>query len=144
MGLIIVLAIAITVGVLVFLLTDGGEIGTGGDAAFSGVAGSSSEGEPPAGGADDVQQWAGGEVGGPASSAGGPSPGRTVVQVSPETSIPVVATSRSWQARLSGALGLVVAIGIGAIAIALTLYGIGMLIARLVSAGTGSGSDVAF
>jgi hypothetical protein len=64
--------------------------------------------------------------------------------VSPETSIPVVATPRSWQARLSGALGLVVAIGIGAIAIALTLYGIGMLIARLVSAGTGSGSDVAF
>lgn len=143
MGLIIVLAIAVTVGVLVFLLTDGGEIGTGGDAAFSGVAGSSSEGEPPSGGADDVQQWAGGEVGGPASSAG-PLPGRTVVQVSPETSIPVVATSRSWQARLSGALGLVVAIGIGAIAIALTLYGIGMLIARLVSAGTGSGSDVAF
>ncbi|HEY6566317.1 MAG TPA: hypothetical protein VI341_02265 [Actinomycetota bacterium] len=104
MGLIIVFAIAVAVGVIVFRLTGGGEVGV--------------NEEPTAG-----------------VSAGAAS---TRLQVSPDTAIPVVTARRSWHSRLNGALGLVIAIGVGAVAIALTIYGIGMLIARILSSGTGT------
>jgi hypothetical protein len=121
MGLVIVFAIAVAVGVIVFRLTGGGV---------------------PASQPDDVMPWAGGEVAERrAPEARAPSAASsTRIQVSPETEIPVVTARRSWHSRLNGALGLVVLIGIGAVAIAFGLYGIGMLIARILSAG--SGTDV--
>ena len=98
MGLIIVLAIAVAVGVMTFRLTGGGTVSD--DRAETGV----------------------------------PSTGPSErIQVSPDTAIPVVTARRSWHSRLNGALGLVIVIGVGAVAIAFTLYGIGMLIARILS-----------
>lgn len=105
MGLFIVFAIAVAVGVMTFRLTGSGEV-----SSDPGAAGSSSE---------------------PAAR----------IQVSPDTALPVVTARRSWHSRLNGALGLVIVIGVGAVAIAFTLYGIGMLIARVLS--SGSGTDVA-
>ena len=56
------------------------------------------------------------------------------MELSPEAgSIPVVGARPSWHSRLGGALGLLVAVGLGAIAIAGTLYLAGTMIARLIS-----------
>ena len=138
MGFLIVIAIAVTVGVLVYRLTDGGEP----------AAGTLEEGPSPevattatAGGQvsaattpSDVEEWAGGDVDSPGRARPGPSPGPRRVELSPEAgSIPVVGARPSWHSRLGGALGLLVAVGLGAIAIAGTLYLAGTMIARLIS-----------
>ncbi len=138
MGFLIVIAIAVTVGVLVYRLTDGGEP----------AAATIEDGPPPesaatatAGGQtaaatapSDVEEWAGGDVDSPGRARPGPSPGPRRVELSPEAgSIPVVGARPSWHSRLGGALGLLVAVGLGAIAIAGTLYLAGTMIARLIS-----------
>lgn len=129
MGYVIVLAIAVAVGVLVYRLTDAGEIAT--EAANPGSA-------EPVASPDDVDQWVGGEAAEPM----GTRPGPDRIRVSPEIDIPVVNAKRSWTSRVNGGLGLVVAIAMGALAIALFLYGVGTLIARLVSAGVDAGGAV--
>ena len=141
MGFVIVLAIAVTVGVLVYRLT----------APPNDVpdAGFERRDEPAAAAVvpDDVREWTGGDTeprpgASDASGATGASPetsgepGPARVELSPDAgSIPVVRTRPSWHSRLNGAMGLVVAIGIGAAAIALALYLVGTTIARMVSSG---------
>jgi hypothetical protein len=127
-GTLVVLAAAIAVGVLVYRLTAGG-----GDA----------EGAEDPGAAGDVSEWSGGEaVAGHAGEAGAapmptgsPQRGAAVSDrpAIPDGYIPVAPASPSWHARLGGLMGLVIAVGAGAIALALSLYAIGSLIARLVS-----------
>ncbi|HVD71604.1 MAG TPA: hypothetical protein VNG34_12185, partial [Actinomycetota bacterium] len=95
MGFLIVIAIAVTVGVLVYRLTDGGEP----------AAGTLEEGPSPevattatAGGQVSaattpsvVEEWAGGDVASPGRARPGPSPGPRRVELSPEAgSLPVV------------------------------------------------------
>ena len=136
MGFLIVIAIAVTVGVLVYRLTDGGEP----------AAGTIEDGPSPAPAAtaggqavrattpSDVGEWAGGDVDSPGKARPTPPQGPRRVELSPEAgSIPVVGARPSWHSRLGGALGLLVAVGLGAIAIAGTLYLAGTMIARLIS-----------
>jgi hypothetical protein len=131
-GFLIVLAIAVTVGVLVYRLTDGGEPTAEPieDTAFA--TGSSA---PVAGRPSDVEEWAGGEVEPPHRGTPAGAPRR--VELSPEAgSIPVVGVRPSWHSRLNGAMGLIVAVGLGAIAIAGALYLAGSMVARLISGST--------
>ena len=110
-----VLAVAAAVGVLVYRLTAG-------DGRPAGDADAS----VPGAGAD-VSEWSGGEAETAGSGAGD---ARSAV---PEGYIPVAPGAPSWHSRLGGLMGLVIAVGAGAIALALALYAIGELIARLVS-----------
>ena len=137
MGFLIVIAIAVTVGVLVYRLTDGGEPtpGTLDDGPSPGPAAASVGGQATAGTTpSDVEEWAGGDVDSPGRARPTPPQGPRRVELSPEAgSIPVVGARPSWHSRLGGALGLLVAVGLGAIAIAGTLYLAGTMIARLIS-----------
>jgi hypothetical protein len=137
-GFLIVIAIAVTVGVLVYRLTDGGEpaVGTPEDGPSPELAATATAGgqATAATAPSDVEEWAGGDVGSPGRTHPRPSPGPRRVELSPEAgSIPVVGARPSWHSRLGGALGLLVAVGLGAIAIAGTLYLAGTMIARLIS-----------
>jgi hypothetical protein len=128
-GTLVVLAAAIAVGVLVYRLTAGG-----GDAEGA---------EDPGATAGDVSEWSGeeavaghaGGVGAAPMPTGPPQRGAAVSDrpAIPDGYIPVAPASPSWHARLGGLMGLVIAVGAGAIALALSLYAIGSLIARLVS-----------
>lgn len=51
----------------------------------------------------------------------------------PEGYIRVETSPTPWSARLGGAMGLVIAIGIGAITLALSVWGLITLVARMVS-----------
>ena len=138
MGFLIVIAIAVTVGVLVYRLTDGGEsaVGTPEDGlAPQLTAKATAGGQATAAAApSDVGEWAGGDVDPPGRARPTPPQGPRRVELSPEAgSIPVVGARPSWHSRLGGALGLLVAVGLGAIAIAGTLYLAGTMIARLIS-----------
>ncbi|MGH2630763.1 MAG: hypothetical protein ACRDHI_09420 [Actinomycetota bacterium] len=129
-GTLVVLAAAVAVGVLVYRLTAG--------------AGDTEGAEDAGPGSGDVSEWsgeegkagrAGGALAAPAS-AGAPERGGTTVSERPSIPdgyIPVAPASPSWHARLGGLMGLLIAVGAGAIALALSLYAIGSLIARLVS-----------
>jgi hypothetical protein len=126
MGFLLVFAVAVAVGVLVYRLTAGGD-------ETPRVA----EPATPAPDADG-SAWVGGEVfGEPREGAvAGPEPPRAGP---PEGYIPVTPGASSWHARLGGAMGLVIAVAIGAIALALSLWAVGTLVARLVSdAGSGA------
>ncbi len=138
MGFLIVIAIAVTVSVLVYRLTDGGEPASGTledglspePAAAGSVGGQATAVTTPS----DVEEWAGGDVDSPGKARPAPPQGPRRVELSPEAgSIPVVGARPSWHSRLGGALGLLVAVGLGAIAIAGTLYLAGTMIARLIS-----------
>jgi len=62
----------------------------------------------------------------PAAAAGpppDPGPGMSYV--------PVQESRHDWQARLTGVLGLLVAVAVAGIALAISLYGIGVLIGKL-------------
>ena len=137
MGFLIVIAIAVTVGVLVYRLTDGGEPAPGAleDGPSPEPAAASSGGQATAVTTpSDVEEWAGGDVDSPGRARPTPPQGPRRVELSPEAgSIPVVGARPSWHSRLGGALGLLVAVGLGAIAIAGTLYLAGTMIARLIS-----------
>lgn len=54
----------------------------------------------------------------------------------PEGYIRVESSSTPWSARLGGAMGLVIAIGIGAITLALSMWGLISLVARMMSNAT--------
>jgi hypothetical protein len=54
----------------------------------------------------------------------------------PEGYIRVETSPTSWSARLGGAMGLVIAIGIGAITLALSVWGLISLVARIMSEAT--------
>lgn len=86
-------------------------------------------GAPP-----DVEEWKGTEpvAGGAALEAG-------AVPVPPNggSYIPVTPGRPSWQSRLGGVMGLVLAVSVAAIVLALALYEAGSLIARLMSDASG-------
>ena len=121
METVLVLAIAVAVGVLVYRLTAGGEDPVG-------------RGVPAAPGDDDVGRWTGGEVP-PAASSSSTRPSATRERSSgpPPGYIPVAPGAPSWRARLGGAMGLVIAVAVGAIALALSLWALVSLVARLFS-----------
>lgn len=111
-GLALVVAIAVGVGVLVYRLTATSAMSPS-PVDDPGAAETTPE--------DDAGAWAGGEVG-----VG--SEGEAL-----EGYIRVGASTTSWHNRLSGAMGLVIAVGVGTIVLALALWGLVSLIARLMS-----------
>jgi hypothetical protein len=115
-GTVLVVTIAVAVGVLVYRLTAGGE-------------------EVPAVPEDDVGTWAGGESGSPETVR----PSERSIEV-PEGYIRVSGSGPSWHARLGGAMGLVIAVAVGAIALALSLWALGALLARLFAQAGAGGS----
>jgi hypothetical protein len=123
-GTVLVLTIAVAVGVLVYRLTAG-------------------EGGAPAPGDDDVAAWSGGESGPSPTPGTVRAAGRATMEV-PEGYIPVSEGTPSWNARLGGAMGLVIAVAIGAIALAASLWAAVSLLARLFAdAGGGGGAPTA-
>lgn len=80
-------------------------------------------GEPPPGGQGQAMP----------DSGSGPGPGY----------VPVSAESHDWQARMTGVLGLVVSVTVAAIALAISLYAFGALIARLLGSAGGGDSPPA-
>jgi hypothetical protein len=130
LGTLVVLALATAVGVLVYRLTAGTDGPTGG----RGAAGPDADA--------DVAEWRGRDTDplpGAGVSGGGASTDVEPRQAVPEGYIPVAPGGPSWNSRLGGLMGLVIAIGAGAIALALALYALGELVARLVSsAGNGA------
>ena len=134
MGFVIVIAIAVLVGVLVYRLTDGGAPTPYPVDPATSAAALERTAEPAAVRPPDVHEWAGGDVGSPAHPNPPPPSGPHRVELSPEAgSIPVVGARQSWHARLGGALGLLVAVGVGAIAIAGALYVAGTFVAKMIS-----------
>jgi hypothetical protein len=124
MGWVILLLISTGVGMLVYYVT-GDTLALGGAHATPRRTGL--EAADPSSGAspDDVREWAGGEV--------APRPGVPArVELAPDTTVPVVGSGLSWHSRVNGVLGLVVAVGLGAAAIALAMYGLGAFIVRLI------------
>jgi hypothetical protein len=55
--------------------------------------------------------------------------------------VPVSASRHDWQARMTGVLGLVVSVTVAGIALAISLYAFGTLIARLFGSATGGGES---
>ena len=106
MGIVLVLAIAVAVGVLVYRLTAGGE-----------PASAAPDAAPTE---RDESTWAG---------ASPPQPTRS--PEIPEGYIPVSEGAPSWHARLGGAMGLVIAVAAGAIGLAFSLWALVELISRL-------------
>ena len=121
LGTLVVLVLAAAVGVLVYRLTAGSD-------------GPVHDPDAPGHGAGaDVAEWRGREADSPSAAAGGLATDVEPRQRVPEGYIPVAPGDPSWNSRLGGLMGLVIAIGAGAIALALALYALGELIARLVS-----------
>jgi hypothetical protein len=112
-GTVLVVIVAVGVGVLVFRLTAGGEE----------PIREAEETRAPGG----IGAWAGGAPTPPAEQ-----PSERAPEV-PAGYIPVASGAPSWHARLGGAMGLVIAVAVGAIALALSLWGIAALVGRLVS-----------
>jgi hypothetical protein len=125
-GFVIVFAISIAVGVLVYRVT-GGE-GSARNTGFEPEASSDPLPTPPPMPQDvpeDVREWSG-------VAASNDPVDPDMVQLAPGTAVPVVGTRLSWHSRLGGVLGLIVAVGIGAVAVALAAYAAGSMLARLV------------
>jgi len=107
-GTLLVLVIAVGVGVLVYRLT------AGPDAV---------ESQGPGAEIDDTSAW----------SAGDPSPQPPADRPveAPEGYIPVVPGRASWHSRLGGAMGLVIAVAVGAIALALSVWALVEFVSRM-------------
>lgn len=121
---VLVLAIAVAVGVLVYRLTAGGDDRPG--RAETAAPGTD----------DDVGRWTGGEAPPAASSPSTRSPAlRERSAAAPPGYIPVAPGVPSWRARLGGVMGLVIAVAVGAIALALSLWALVSFVARLFSDG---------
>ena len=117
MGTLLVLVIAVGVGVLVYRLTAG----------------------PESIGATGAQDPEAGEPG--AWTEGGatpPPPDRPVEP--PEGYIPVAPGKASWHARLGGAMGLVIAVAVGAIALALSVWALVEFVSRMFADAGGAAS----
>jgi hypothetical protein len=120
MGFAIVFIVSVAVGVAVYRLTER-------------APGASREPIGPRPGSDEEEAT---ETGGWSGEPEPPRNGPARIQLSPETAaIPVVRGRPSWHSRLNGAMGLVVAVGFGAIAIALAMYGLGSFLVKLVDLG---------
>jgi hypothetical protein len=111
-GTLLVLVIAVGVGVLVYRLTSGPEA-------------------VEAQGSDEAA-WSGGD-------ATTPRPPDRPIEP-PEGYIPVAPGRASWHSRLGGAMGLVIAVAVGAIALALSVWALVELIARMFADTGGAGS----
>ena len=129
-GLLLIVAIGVAVGVLVYRLTAGGDPSPSPEGSHSA--------QPHLEGESDM--WAGGEViDEPGGEAGAGPTGRGIAASpeprpdAPEGYIPVGASATSWHARLGGAMGLVIVVAIGAIGLALSLWAAVSLVARLMS-----------
>ena len=120
MGTLLVLVIAVGVGVLVYRLTAGPDAV---DATGSG---------------DHVADDAGA---GPAGDAIGPPPPDRPIEP-PEGYIPVTPGRANWHSRLGGAMGLVIAVAVGAIALALSVWALVEFVSRMF-ADTGGAVPVA-
>jgi hypothetical protein len=117
-GTLLVLVIAVGVGVLVYRLTSGPE------------AVEAQGSVDPQGG--DEAAWSGGD-------ATTPRPPDRPIEP-PEGYIPVAPGRASWHSRLGGAMGLVIAVAVGAIALALSVWALVELIARMFADTGGAGS----
>lgn len=117
MGTLLVLVIAVGVGVLVYRLTAGPEAAGGGQ-------------DLDAGGADT---WTEG-------GATPPPPDRPVEP--PEGYIPVAPGKAGWHARLGGAMGLVIAVAVGAIALALSVWALVEFVSRMFADAGGAASGL--
>jgi hypothetical protein len=114
-GTLLVLVIAVGVGVLVYRLTAGPE-----------AAAASGSGEPEAD--DDARS------GGDATSP----PDRPVEP--PEGYIAVAPARADWHSRLGGAMGLVIAVAVGAIALALSVWALVEFVSRMFADAGGAAS----
>lgn len=122
MGFAIVILVSVAVGMVVYRLTERAP-----DTAS--VERRAPQAEPEV---SDTGGWAS-EF--PPRSRAGDGPDR--VQLNREVpAIPVVRTRPSWHSRLNGAMGLVVAVGFGAIAIAFALYALGSFLVKLIDLGS--------
>ena len=128
--MLLIVAIGVAVGVFVYRLT------AGGDPSPSPVGSRSAE--PRSEG--ESEMWAGGEVIDEPGGVAGAGPAGRGIATSPEPRpdapegyIPVDASVTSWHARLGGAMGLVIAVAIGAIGLALSLWALVSLASRLMS-----------
>ena len=108
-GTLLVLVIAVGVGVLVYRLTAGPE-----------AIGATSAQDPEA---SEPGAWT--EGGAPPP----PPPDRPAEP--PEGYIPVAPGKPSWHARLGGAMGLVIAVAVGAIALALSVWALVEFVSRM-------------
>ena len=117
-GTLLVLVIAVGVGVLVYRLTAGPE------AADALGSGDHEADDPSAGPADD---------------AASPLPPDRPVEP-PEGYILVTPGPASWHSRLGGAMGLVIAVAVGAIALALSVWALVELVSRMFADAGGAAS----
>ena len=124
MGFALVIVLSVGVGMVVYRLTARPP-----DAAS---VGRSTPGSDPHG-----SRTGGWDAEYPPRSRVGDGPDR--IELNPDApAIPVVRSRPSWHSRLNGAMGLVVAVGFGAIAIALALYALGSFLVKLVDIGPSS------
>ena len=118
MGTALVLVIAVGVGVLVYRLTAGPDAV---DALGSGDPEAGDSGARPRG-----------------DAMTSPLPDAPVEP--PEGYIPVAPGPASWHSRLGGAMGLVIAVAVGAIALALSVWALVELVSRMFADAGGAAS----
>jgi hypothetical protein len=126
-GTVLVLVVAVAVGVLVFRLTDGGPEGSGASEAPASDAWT----DRPATRATQAEEPAAEVVSAP------PMPLEP-----PEGYIRVAPGAPSWHTRLGGAMGLVIAVAVGAVALALSLWALGTFVARMLTGAAESAPPV--
>jgi hypothetical protein len=119
-GTLLVLAIAVGVGVLVYRLTATEPVEAPGAGEHGGR-------EPGTG--DSTTS-----TGDHPAAAGPPE------RVAPEGYIPVVPGRANWHSRLGGAMGLVIAVAVGAVALALSVWALVEFISRMFSDAGGAAS----
>lgn len=120
-GLVLIVAIGVAVGVLVFRLTESDAAEAPVDEAEAGVG---DEGEPDDPGSHERDL----ETDDPSAPAA-----RESAFGFPEGSMPVGSRDTPWTARLAGAMGLVIAVAIGAVALALSMWSLISFVTRLIS-----------
>ncbi len=117
-GILLVLVIAVGVGVLVYRLTAGPE------AMGAPAAQDPETGEP--------DTW----------TEGGAMPPPDLPVEPPEGYIPVAPGKADWHARLGGAMGLVIAVAVGAIALALSVWALVEFVSRMFAGAGGAASGL--
>jgi hypothetical protein len=113
-GIVLVLVIAVGVGVLVYRLTAGPE-----------PVGAPGAPDPEA---DEPDGW----------THGAAPPSDPPVEP-PAGYIPVAPGKPSWHARLGGVMGLVIAVAVGAIALALSVWALVEFVSRMFAVAGGAG-----
>ena len=118
MGTLLVLVIAVGVGVLVYRLTAGPD-----------AVEAQGSVDPETG---DEAAWSGGDATTPTQPDRPDEPR--------EGYIPVAPGRASWHSRLGGAMGLVIAVAVGAIALALSVWALVELVSRMFADAGGAAS----